>query len=252
MSELLLCCSRPRFLDPLNLTATLAGRALASPYYNQHSPSNRTRPPASSTSLSSAFHPSRSTSPTMSSPYQTIAPDLSDDEDLVATSGSDGLPLYNVQKGKGREVPSPAQQPALEGRIGGGSGGAGVGERTQRQTTFGGIKTETRCVALFSHCLFIPSQPLAGGGGADGCWRARPTLTFDLSVRRYTGSDTLDEPVSETIVRPLPFPPSPFPLPSLFPPTDPRTTAFERRCATSAPSVIRSSKSCTQHQTMPC
>ncbi|GAA5919589.1 hypothetical protein JCM6882_003930 [Rhodosporidiobolus microsporus] len=100
------------------------------------------------------------------SSYQ-IAPDVSDDEDdLVATSGADGLPLYNVQggagKGKGRDTGA-AASPALEGRIGGGAGGAGVGERTQRQTTFGGIKTETR----------------------------------------YTGSDTLDEPVSETIMRDL-------------------------------------------------
>ncbi|GAA5845989.1 hypothetical protein JCM11251_001714 [Rhodosporidiobolus azoricus] len=101
----------------------------------------------------------------MASPYQTIAPD-EDDDDLVATSASDGLPLYNVSggKGKGRELgDGGAASPALEGRIGGGGNGAGMGERTQRQTTFGGIKTETR----------------------------------------FTGSDTLDEPVSETIMRDL-------------------------------------------------
>ncbi|GAA6038720.1 hypothetical protein JCM8097_002364 [Rhodosporidiobolus ruineniae] len=96
----------------------------------------------------------------------TIQPDLSDDEadDLVATSaGQTLLPTHTVAKGKGRAEGGGAS-PALEGRIGSsGSGTAGAGERTQRQTTFGGIKTETR----------------------------------------YTGSDTLDEPVSETIMRDL-------------------------------------------------
>ncbi|GAA5993182.1 hypothetical protein JCM11641_003657 [Rhodosporidiobolus odoratus] len=100
----------------------------------------------------------------MSSPHTAyeIAPDISDDDDLVATSaGQTLLPTHTVQastKGKERAV---SPNPQLEGRIG--AGGAGVGERTQRQTTFGGIKTETR----------------------------------------YTGSDTLDEPVSETIMRDL-------------------------------------------------
>ncbi|GAA5846435.1 hypothetical protein JCM5353_007461 [Sporobolomyces roseus] len=102
-----------------------------------------------------------------SSAYE-IAADVSDDEeDLVATSSQGLLPTHTVPaskqaKGKGRAT-SPANNQnsgsaALEGRIGSGGNGQ-VGERSQRTTTFGGIKTETR----------------------------------------YTGSDTLDEPVTETI-----------------------------------------------------
>ncbi|TNY17019.1 Yip1 domain-containing protein [Rhodotorula diobovata] len=92
-----------------------------------------------------------------------IAADISDDEDLVATSSQGLLPTHNVpaaDKGKGR-----ATSPALEGRIGGSAGGqsGGSGGRAQRHTTFGGIQTETRS----------------------------------------TGTDTLDEPVSETIMRDL-------------------------------------------------
>ncbi|GAA6015155.1 hypothetical protein JCM10207_003620 [Rhodosporidiobolus poonsookiae] len=102
----------------------------------------------------------------MASGHYTIQPDLSDDEneDLVASSSGGILPTHTLPssqaKGKGRET-NPSPNPQLEGRIGSGAGA--VGERTQRQTTFGGIKTETR----------------------------------------YTGSDTLDEPVSETIMRDL-------------------------------------------------
>ncbi|BGP20587.1 hypothetical protein JCM10213_001121 [Rhodosporidiobolus nylandii] len=92
----------------------------------------------------------------MSAPYGQIAADDSDDEDLVATSAGGLLPTHVQDKGKGRAAPE-----QLEGRIGAGQGG--VGERTTRGTTFGGIRTETR----------------------------------------YTGSDTLDEPVSETIMRDL-------------------------------------------------
>ncbi|GAA5962250.1 hypothetical protein JCM3765_004717 [Sporobolomyces pararoseus] len=111
-----------------------------------------------------------------SSTYE-IAPDISDDEDdLVATSSKGLLPTHTVSstsskqaKGKGRAT-SPAQDDrrssspavALEGKIGSGANGQ-IGERSQRTTTFGGIKTETR----------------------------------------YTGSDTLDEPVTETIMRDL-------------------------------------------------
>ncbi|GAA6059121.1 hypothetical protein JCM10212_003868 [Sporobolomyces blumeae] len=112
----------------------------------------------------------------MASAQYEIAADVSDGEDdLVATSSQGLLPTHTVSasskganKGKGRAV-SPSiggsgseRTAALEGRIGSGQAGQ-VGERTQRQTTFGGIKTETR----------------------------------------YTGSDTLDEPVSETIMRDL-------------------------------------------------
>lgn len=73
-----------------------------------------------------------------------IAADISDDEDLVATSSQGLLPTHNVpaaDKGKGR-----ATSPALEGRIGGSAGGqsGGSGGRAQRHTTFGGIQTETR------------------------------------------------------------------------------------------------------------
>ncbi|GJN94152.1 hypothetical protein Rhopal_007226-T1 [Rhodotorula paludigena] len=103
----------------------------------------------------------------MASGQYEIAADISDDEadDLVATSSQGLLPTHRVpassanNKGKGR-----ATSPALEGRIGSAPGGqAPIGSRTQRQTTFGGIQTETR----------------------------------------YTGTDTLDEPVSETIMRDL-------------------------------------------------
>ncbi|GAA6019368.1 hypothetical protein JCM11491_000914 [Sporobolomyces phaffii] len=112
-----------------------------------------------------------------SSTYE-IAPDISDDDDdLVATSSRGLLPTHTVSssssnkaKGKARAT-SPnldagerraSASAALEGRIG--SGPNGGGERgSQRTTTFGGIKTETR----------------------------------------YTGSDTLDEPVTETIMRDL-------------------------------------------------
>ncbi|GAA5908529.1 Yip4p [Sporobolomyces salmoneus] len=114
-----------------------------------------------------------------SSTYE-IAPDISDEEeeeDLVATSSRGLLPTHTVpsssSKGKGRAI-SPSNNfedrstvgragAGLEGRIGSGPNGQQLGERTQRSTTFGGIKTETR----------------------------------------YTGSDTLDEPVTETIMRDL-------------------------------------------------
>jgi len=82
-----------------------------------------------------------------------IAADVSDDEeDLVATSSQGLLPTHTVpaskqSKGKGRAT-SPANTQGngtatLEGRIGSGGNGQ-VGERSQRTTTFGGIKTETR------------------------------------------------------------------------------------------------------------
>lgn len=89
-----------------------------------------------------------------------IAPDISDsEEDLVATSSRGLLPTHTVpassssssNKGKGRAT-SPANynntdernaNQGLEGRIGSGTNGQ-VGERSQRTTTFGGIKTETR------------------------------------------------------------------------------------------------------------
>ncbi|BGP27972.1 hypothetical protein JCM10295v2_006959 [Rhodotorula toruloides] len=95
--------------------------------------------------------------------YEIAADD--DEDDLVATSGQGLLPTHTMpasfaaDKGKGR-----ATSPLLEGKIGSAPGGGpSVGTRTQRQTTFGGIQTETR----------------------------------------YTGTDTLDEPVSETIMRDL-------------------------------------------------
>ncbi|GAA5971461.1 hypothetical protein JCM21900_002213 [Sporobolomyces salmonicolor] len=108
--------------------------------------------------------------------YEFVAPDPFDDEledDLVATSNTGLLPTHTVTsahsggssaaaKGKGRALSPSLGSPHLEGKIGSGAAGQ-VGERTQRTTTFGGIKTETR----------------------------------------YTGSDTLDEPVSETIMRDL-------------------------------------------------
>ncbi|GAA5937991.1 Yip4p [Sporobolomyces koalae] len=114
-----------------------------------------------------------------SSTYEIAADVSSDEEDLVATSAQGLLPTHTVpassqSKGKARAAPSGASNygknklrsgstAGLEGRIGSGAAGTPVGERTQRTTTFGGIKTETR----------------------------------------YTGSDTLDEPVSETIMRDL-------------------------------------------------
>jgi hypothetical protein len=95
-----------------------------------------------------------------SSTYE-IAPDISDDEeDLVATSSKGLLPTHTVPstsnsskqaKGKGRALSpnlddrrSSSPAAALEGRIGSGANGQQIGERSQRTTTFGGIKTETR------------------------------------------------------------------------------------------------------------
>lgn len=76
--------------------------------------------------------------------YEIAADD--DEDDLVATSGQGLLPTHTVpassaaDKGKGR-----ATSPLLEGKIGSAPGGGpSVGTRTQRQTTFGGIQTETR------------------------------------------------------------------------------------------------------------
>ncbi|GAA5854149.1 hypothetical protein JCM3766R1_002226 [Sporobolomyces carnicolor] len=123
-----------------------------------------------------------------SSTYE-IAPDVTsdDDEDLVATSSNGLLPTHSNSnsnsKGKGRAPASSPQpdrlSPSDHHHRGGGRGGgeppqvvqgrigsdtnSPIGQRSQRTTTFGGIKTETR----------------------------------------YTGSDTLDEPVTETIMRDL-------------------------------------------------
>lgn len=71
-----------------------------------------------------------------------IAPD-SDDDDLVATNPQSHLSPSSAQtKGKGR-ASSPVDP--LAGRIGSGAPGS-VGERSTR-STFGGVQTETRCVA---------------------------------------------------------------------------------------------------------
>lgn len=86
------------------------------------------------------------------SAYEIAADDSdSDNEDLVVQSSAGLLPTHQVpssqSKGKGRALSPtlPTHSTAgLEGRIGQGAGN--VGERSQRQTTFGGIKTETRCV----------------------------------------------------------------------------------------------------------
>ncbi|SCZ98023.1 BZ3500_MvSof-1268-A1-R1_Chr3-3g06525 [Microbotryum saponariae] len=135
----------------------------------------------------------------------TIAADSDDEgDDLVAhssanlhnhTSGhSEGLlPLPattpSSNKGKGRAASLSPDPNALSGRIGSSPGG--VGERTTRSTV-GGVKTETRSVTGRVQTW----SGVQTGGGEGG-------LTESLAPNRYTGQDTLDEPVSETIMRDL-------------------------------------------------
>lgn len=116
-----------------------------------------------------------------SSTYE-IAPDVTsdDDEDLVATSSNGLLPTHSNSnsnsKGKGRAPASSPQpdrlSPSDHHHRGGGRGGgeppqvvqgrigsdtnSPIGQRSQRTTTFGGIKTETRCPTLPFSSLLPP------------------------------------------------------------------------------------------------
>ncbi|KAK4048688.1 hypothetical protein OIV83_004658 [Microbotryomycetes sp. JL201] len=121
-----------------------------------------------------------------------IAPD-DDDDDLVATSNTNLLPVppqsqqapNSDTKGKGRapngvDTSSSHGSSGLSGRIGSGAPGS-IGQRTTT-TTIGGIRTETRSACDSSVDLQQSSHVYSG---------------------RYTGSNTLDEPVSETIMRDL-------------------------------------------------
>lgn len=113
-----------------------------------------------------------------------MSPD--DDDDL----DEDNLPGFSIgpppDKGKGRahapeQLAPPsnnagASSPVLSGRIGGPANGA---PPTTRQTV-GGVQVETRYVVLVRFVMCLGSL-----------------------AHRYTGADTLDEPVTTTIVRRL-------------------------------------------------
>lgn len=81
--------------------------------------------------------------------YEIAADESDEDETLISTSASSLLPPASSApgmagaKGKGRATP-------VEGKIGSnGSGNAGFGERSSRQTV-GGIQTETRSASSYA------------------------------------------------------------------------------------------------------
>lgn len=107
-----------------------------------------------------------------------------DDDEL----DEDSLPSFSIgppppDKGKGRarapeQLAPPSNNvgtssPALAGRIGSSANGA-----APTRQTVGGVQVETRCVLIVPQTIFIWSH-------------------FE---HRYTGADTLDEPVTTTIV----------------------------------------------------